>query len=114
MPEKDTQKTNKDANADPNDEWTHEHDHMDDIPYAAFPYIGDCFVATTVYGDPNAPEVQKFRKIRDNVLMQNPVGRIFVRAYYGGLGKGAANVLSAIPFAIPVIKRGLDKIADSY
>lgn len=41
-----------------------------------------CFVATACYGDEDAPEVVQFRKYRDEVLIQAPAGRAFIRIYY--------------------------------
>lgn len=44
--------------------------------------FGPCFIATAVYGDPLAPEVDALRYIRDNRLMTSALGRVAVRAYY--------------------------------
>ncbi|WP_420602851.1 CFI-box-CTERM domain-containing protein [Flagellimonas sp.] len=41
----------------------------------------DCFIATAVYGDPNAPNIQKLRVYRDTVLKRNPLGIAFVNTY---------------------------------
>jgi hypothetical protein len=41
-----------------------------------------CFVATACYGYYNAPEVLVLRAFRDNILMQNFAGRLFVKVYY--------------------------------
>ncbi|MEE8106750.1 MAG: CFI-box-CTERM domain-containing protein [Planctomycetota bacterium] len=41
-----------------------------------------CFVATAAYGDPDAPEVERLRRFRDERLLTNPVGTAFVKAYY--------------------------------
>lgn len=43
---------------------------------------GGCFIATEVYGSYFAPEVVLLRKIRDDVLEQNIIGRIFISLYY--------------------------------
>jgi len=74
-----------------------------------------CFVATAVYGDQNAPEVQVLRKIRDNVLRRSICGRKFVEFYYSGAGKAAARFIrEKIPSTIPFIKKGLDFVVESY
>lgn len=41
-----------------------------------------CFIATACYGDYNSNEVLLLRNYRDNVLMQNSFGRLFVKFYY--------------------------------
>jgi hypothetical protein len=43
---------------------------------------GMCFVATAACGDPFAPEVIALSAFRDDVLLRNPIGRLFVRLYY--------------------------------
>jgi hypothetical protein len=69
----------------------------------------DCFIATTVYGDENIPQVQTLREFRDNVLMQSFAGRAFVDFYYGGAGeKTATFIREHLPSTIPIIRSGLD------
>ncbi len=41
-----------------------------------------CFIATAVYESSEAPEVIELRKYRDNVLMENLAGHLFVKVYY--------------------------------
>jgi len=43
---------------------------------------GGCFVATAVFGTPNAPEVAVLSAFRDRYLMTTVLGCRFVRAYY--------------------------------
>lgn len=43
---------------------------------------GMCFVATAAYGSPFAPEVILLSNFRDDVLLNYPLGRGFVRFYY--------------------------------
>jgi hypothetical protein len=74
-----------------------------------------CFVATMVYGDMHAPQVQKLREFRDTVLMQNPIGKAFVHFYYSGAGKKTAEFIRVhVPSAIPAIRRGLDMLVERY
>lgn len=41
-----------------------------------------CFIATAAFGSSMAPEVEKFRQFRDQVLMKYDWGRAFVEFYY--------------------------------
>ncbi|MDC6387886.1 hypothetical protein PP182_04300 [Maribacter sp. PR1] len=41
----------------------------------------DCFIATAVYGDPNAENIQVLRVFRDKVLEKNVFGKVFVGTY---------------------------------
>lgn len=41
-----------------------------------------CFIATAVFGTPLAEEINILRAWRDNSLLTNPFGRLFVRFYY--------------------------------
>lgn len=41
-----------------------------------------CFIATACYGDYNSEEVLLLRNYRDNVLLQNLSGKLFVKFYY--------------------------------
>jgi len=69
-----------------------------------------CFIATEVYGNVNAPQVQE---LRDNVLMQGVVGRTLVRVYYSGVGERTANFIgNHLPSVIPVIRKGLDALVE--
>ena len=43
---------------------------------------GWCFIATAAYGTPMAEEIDILRQFRDKLLLGNPVGRVFVTAYY--------------------------------
>jgi len=41
-----------------------------------------CFIATVVYGNAHAPEVQRFYELRDQVLSKSFAGRMFIKFYY--------------------------------
>ena len=41
-----------------------------------------CYIATSVYGSYDAPEVWTLRRFRDDVLGQTWYGRLFIKAYY--------------------------------
>lgn len=43
---------------------------------------GGCYVATTVYGSYNCPEVWTLRRYRDDTLAKTWYGRAFIRTYY--------------------------------
>jgi len=47
-----------------------------------FVVLHGCFVATAAYGTPMAADVDSLRKLRDGAMLTNPLGRLFVAAYY--------------------------------
>ncbi len=53
-----------------------------------------CFVATAVYGNPGHPDVVDLRRFRDEILVDYPAGRAFVRAYRV-VGPKLARIVSA-------------------
>lgn len=44
--------------------------------------FSNCFIATAVYGDPCCTEVRELRKFRDEQLLCNTFGKVFVSVYY--------------------------------
>jgi hypothetical protein len=74
-----------------------------------------CFVATAVYGDQYAPQVNALRGFRDEVLKKNALGRALVDFYYSGAGKSTAYFIKKhMPSSIPVIRKGLDALVERY
>ncbi len=49
-----------------------------------------CFIATSAYGDVENTHVKVFRKFRDEFLLKNHLGRVFVSWYYSWSEQGAA------------------------
>ena len=41
-----------------------------------------CFIATAAFGTPHAEEIDELREFRDNILLSNTLGEMFVDAYY--------------------------------
>jgi hypothetical protein len=42
---------------------------------------GGCFIATAAYGSSMAPHVEILRKMRDQFLLNNSIGKIFLKFY---------------------------------
>ena len=75
----------------------------------------DCFIASVVYGGENTLEVNVLREYRDNVLMQDGMGKKFIEFYYSGAGEKTAKFIEhRARFLIPIIRRGLDLIVIDY
>ncbi|MFO7902071.1 MAG: CFI-box-CTERM domain-containing protein [Pirellulaceae bacterium] len=55
-----------------------------------------CFVASVVFRDPCAPEVERFRRFRDEVLRRSAAGRLAI-ALYWRFGPTMAGFLSSRP-----------------
>lgn len=68
---------------------------------------GMCFVATAVYGDPEAGEVRRLRRFRDLYMMPTRQGRFLVGSYYA-LGPDAAGVVKKSPRLQEAVREGLD------
>lgn len=69
-----------------------------------------CLVATWAFDSIEAPEVEKLRAFRDEVLEKNFLGRAFTRAYYRH-GQILAVGLARIPGAKPASKKLLSQFA---
>ena len=76
---------------------------------------GDCFVATVVYGSPDAFEVRALRHFRDNRLSKAYAGRCFIRAYYSILGPAAARIITRLGGPTRLLtKLALDRFVSGY
>lgn len=69
-----------------------------------------CFIATAAYGSPLAPEVQTLRRFRDEFLMGNAPGRLFVALYYR-LSPPVAATVAASPVLKALARGALAPVA---
>ena len=67
-----------------------------------------CFVATAVYGCPDAPQIQVLRRFRDSVLLHSRPGKCCVRAYYA-CAPGLSRRLQRRRWALRALRAALDK-----
>jgi hypothetical protein len=63
-----------------------------------------CFIATAVYKDYNHPQVKILRIFRDNYLLTNSIGKIFVKYYYKYSPFYADFIKDKSFFSIPIRK----------
>ena len=90
-------------------------------PYRSYcPYCGGmvrhftaCFIATSVYGDPRAPEVIAIRRFRNEVLEPRWYGRILIRCYYR-ISPPVAGLIRGRSFVTRPLKGMLDILARRY
>jgi len=47
-----------------------------------WPVTGYCFIATAAYGTATASQLKILRDFRDQILLKNPLGSLFVETYY--------------------------------
>ncbi|WP_158768868.1 cold-shock protein [Paraglaciecola sp. L1A13] len=66
-----------------------------------------CFIATSVYGDFDAPEVLFYRHYRDTVLKTKFLGRVFIKVYYF-ISPSIVTLLEKSPYLTRFIKNKLD------
>ncbi|MBI5778020.1 MAG: SBBP repeat-containing protein [Planctomycetes bacterium] len=71
--------------------------------------LGQCFIATAVYGSPTHPNVLTLKKFRDNRLLTNHAGRHLVRWYYK-ISPPIAEHLKHSPFQASLVKTALSPI----
>ena len=69
--------------------------------------MAGCFVATAVYGNSNCVEVRFLRKFRDEVLLKNNLGRIFIWFYYM-IGPHAAWLVKKVPLLKLLVLKALE------
>jgi len=70
----------------------------------------DCFIATATFGTPYAEEVVKYRRFRDEYLVNNILGATFIRYYYD-FGPIFAKIIKSNPNLKKVMAKVLGKIA---
>ena len=67
-----------------------------------------CYIATSVYGSYDCPEVWTLRRFRDEYLMGCAFGRLFVRLYYA-TSPGLVRRVGGRDFFRKPVKRVLDQ-----
>lgn len=94
---------------------------VEGIPDRGYNWVRDpsrkegCFIASVVYGNEYAYEVNVLREYRDNVLMQDELGKKFVEWYYNGGGEKMAEFIRGKEkLLIPIIRKGLDFVVEDY
>jgi predicted phosphodiesterase len=70
-----------------------------------------CFIATAAYGSRLAEEVRILRRLRDEYLMRNPIGRILVSLYYK-YSPGFERYIFEHPMMRKVIRIGLYPVVE--
>jgi hypothetical protein len=77
---------------------------------------GGCFIATAAFGTDMEPEVVTLRNFRDETLLPNPAGKMFVEAYYkisppiANFIRGSEPLKAAVRAGLEPIVFGLDKL----
>lgn len=70
-----------------------------------------CFIATAVYGDYNHYQVKVLRNYRDNKLLTNRFGKIFVKMYYI-ISPPIAGILRENKTFAEFVRKILDKVIE--
>lgn len=73
---------NKDVNRDTVNEYTSKIEKYDSEYKAPEENVGGCYIATSVYGSYDCPQVWTLRRFRDYILAKTWYGRVFIRVYY--------------------------------
>jgi hypothetical protein len=71
-----------------------------------------CFIATAVYENSNAPEVQLLRRFRNSVLLKSAIGRFTVSCYYW-VGPILARMANKVPILKLFFRVFLDRFVQS-
>jgi hypothetical protein len=75
----------------------------------------ECLVTGVIYAGVALPQVDSLRDFRDNVMMQNPVGRAVVGFYYSPAGTRVQEfVETQLPSTHGLIRRSLDGLASYH
>lgn len=70
----------------------------------------NCFVATAAFENAGAPEVETLRRFRNQCLLPNRSGRLFVKAYYAA-GPRLARFVSSHPRLRRSVRRALVRVS---
>lgn len=70
---------------------------------------GSCFVATAVYGSYDCPQVMALRRLRDERLLPDPLGRAAVSLYYA-VGPYLAMVVGNLPWLSKAVRHILNAV----
>ncbi len=73
----------------------------------------DCFVATSAFEGQAHPAVESLRTYRDQVLSETTSGKVFISAYYNGLGQAGARLLDSVPSLKPLVRGILEVLVDT-
>ena len=70
--------------------------------------VAPCFVATAIGFEPEL--MQRFYNVRDEILVREFLGRVFIKIYYNGIGEFLAKVILFSSILKSISKRILLKI----